>query len=213
MLREVDDVRREIAERAGARLVHIETPRHRRFGVDEPVLEIRRAHVPDRAERARRDRLPRERERGNAPVIEADHRAHAASRGELGLARHRAGLRDGVRERLLAEHVLARAQRRDRDLGVRCTRARDVDERNVVACDEPPPVGLGGRPPEPLRRGTDLDGVAAAQRGHARHEWRVERARDGAPRLRMRGAHERIAHHADADLAPAIRRHQNPTGR
>jgi len=29
----------------------------------------------------------------------------------------------------------------------------------------------------------------------------------------MRGAHERIAHHADADLAPAVRRHQNPTGR
>src|SRR5919199_1242265 len=56
--------------------------------------------------------------RGPPPVVEADHRPHAAGGGRLRGAGHVLGLGDRVGERLLAQHVLAGLERGDRDLGV-----------------------------------------------------------------------------------------------
>ena len=55
--REVDHVRAEVAERAGARLVGIEAPRVERRIV-APVLEVAAAEVPDLAELARPGSAP-----------------------------------------------------------------------------------------------------------------------------------------------------------
>ena len=55
--REVDHVRAEVAERAGARDVLVEPPDHREVGVDDPLLQVAPAEVEDLAELARLDDL------------------------------------------------------------------------------------------------------------------------------------------------------------
>src|SRR5918997_275585 len=71
---------------------------------------------------------------GRHPAIgEADHGADAVAGGAGGGLGHRLGLGDGVGQRLLAQHVLAGLERRDRDLGVGRTRGADVDKVDVVA--------------------------------------------------------------------------------
>ena len=119
-------------ERAAPGPVLLQPPGERRLGVDQPVLEVLRAHVPDLADPALLHELAGQRDRGHPAVGEADHRADAAGPGALGGRGHGARLGDGVGERLLAQHVLARLERRDGDLGVGVTRGADVDEVDVV---------------------------------------------------------------------------------
>ena len=63
-LGEVDDVRADVAERAGAGLLLLQPPGQRGLRVDEPVLQVLRAHLPDRADRAVGDQVAGERGRG-----------------------------------------------------------------------------------------------------------------------------------------------------
>ena len=120
--------------------------------VDEPVLQVLRAHVPDRRRSGpSATSCAGQRDRRHPAVGEADHGAHAARRGALGGRGHRLGLGDGVGQRLLAQHVLAGLERGDGDLGVGVARRADVDEVDVVARDHRAPVGLG-RLPSPAAR-------------------------------------------------------------
>ena len=136
--REVDGVRGDVAEGAGARLLLVEPPDQRDLRVGDPVLEIGAAIVADLAELAVLDQLLRQHDRGRAAVVVADHVGHAGL-GDGG--EHALGFRDRVAERLLAEDRLAGARRGDRDLGVRVAGRADVDEVDVLAVDDLFPVG------------------------------------------------------------------------
>ena len=76
-LGEVDDVGADVAERAGAGLVLLQPPRQRRLRVDDPVLEVLRPHVVQRAEASLGDELPGQGDGRHPPVGEADHGAYA----------------------------------------------------------------------------------------------------------------------------------------
>src|SRR5207249_8300978 len=67
--RQVDDVRTEIAERAGSRLVRIEAPRVERRVV-APVLQVTAAEVAELSECALLDQFPREPYRGDEAIVE-----------------------------------------------------------------------------------------------------------------------------------------------
>jgi hypothetical protein len=127
------------------------------------------------------------------PTIERTPRSAARP-----AARHHLGLLDGVRERLLAQNVLAGLERGDGDLRVRVARRADVDKVHVVAAQEHPPVRLDRAPAQPLGGGPGGVRRAAAEGGHVDVVGQVEEAPRGAPRLGVRGAHEGVADHADA---------------
>ena len=93
--------------------------------------------------------------------------------------------------------MLASLQAGDRDLGVAVTRGADVDQVDVVAFDQAPPVGLGRGEAEPLGRRAHRLRVAASDRGQLGRERQVEEAMGIAPRLGVGGAHEGVPHHAD----------------
>ena len=201
VLREVDDVGADVAERTGARLVLLQPPDQRELRVDDPVLQVLRPHVADRPEPALGRRAAGQGDRRHPAVGEADHRAHAARlRPPRGVG-HVDRLVDGVGERLLAQHVLAGLERRDGDVGVRVARRADVDEVDVVPGDQPPPVGLdrgparAGRPTRRPRRRPGRTGRSARRRAAGRRSGRPR------PALRVGGAHEGVADHADAQRA------------
>ncbi len=182
-LRGVDDVRADVAEGAGAGLVPLQPPHQRELRVDDPVLQVLRPHVAQLPQPAGGDDPLGERERRDPPVVEADHRPDAAGRGRLGGPGHLLGLLDGVRQRLLAQHVLARLERSDRDLGVAVARRADVHQVDVVAPDQRPPVGLDRGPAEAVGRRAGGVRGAPAQGGHVDPVREVEEAPGGAPRL------------------------------
>ena len=166
--------------------------------IGDPVLQVLRPHVPDVPIRPVGDHAPGQGDGRDPAVGEPDHRLHDPRAGRLGRRGHRLGLGDGVGQRLLAQHVLAGGERRDGDLGVGVAGGADVDEVDVVALDSAPPVGLdcspsrAARPPLPRaarsRPPTTASPAAAAGRRNPA---------GGAPGLRVRGAHERVADHAD----------------
>ena len=67
-----------------------------------------------------------------------------------------------VRHRLLAEHVLARLERRHREHEVLLVARYDVDDVDVVALDHAPVVGDGLAHPELVRRGLGQIGIGVA---------------------------------------------------
>ena len=150
------------------------------------------------------DELPGEGDGRHAPVGEADHGAYAVARPR---ARRRAVIASAsstrVGQRLLAQHVLAGLEGGDGDLGVGVAGGADVDEVDVVALDQGLPRGLGGLPAEALGGGATPAGVTAGDGGHPRTQRQVEEAGGGAPGLGVGGAHEGVAHHADATACPA----------
>ena len=146
----VDQVGAEVAQRTGPRLRLVQPPGHRGVGIVQPVLQVLRPHLPDGADPARLDQLPGQRQGRRPAVGEAAHRPHPALGGCAGGRRHLLGLLDGVRQRLLAEHVLAGLQGGDRDLGVAVTGGADVDQVDVVALDQ-----LAASPSRSRRSRTD----------------------------------------------------------
>ena len=198
VLRQVDDVRAEVAERTGAGLLAAQPPGQRELRVHQPVLQVRDPHVPQPPDPALRHHAPGQRGRGDPAVVEADHRQPAVRRRRLGGTGHRLGLLHGVGEGLLAQHVLARGERGERDLGVAVAGGADVDEVDVVPFDQGAPVGLGLRPAVPAGRRTHGVGVPATDHGQFGAQRQVEDAARGAPALGVGGAHEGVAHHADA---------------
>ena len=159
------------------------------------------------------DELPGERDRRHPAVGEPDHRPDALGRGPGRGLGHRLGLGHAVGQRLLAEHVLAGLERGDRDLGVGVAGGADVDQVDVVALDDPPPVGLGGRPAEPAGGVGDRGRVAAGEHGQLRPQREVEEVGGGAPGLRVRGAHEGVTDQADAEGRPVGGCHEGLPGR
>jgi hypothetical protein len=108
------------------------------------------------------------------------------------------GLGDGVRERLLAQHVLAGREGGEGDLGVRRAGRDDVDDVDVVPRDDLTPVGRGFGPP-PLRGGRGGGvGSASDDDGHLDGRGEVEEAGGDAPPLRVGGSHEAVSDHRDA---------------
>ena len=162
-------------------------------GVDDPVLLVLRADVAHLAEAAVGDQLAGERQRRHPAVVEADHRADPPRRGGLGDRGHLLRLGHRVTQGLLAEHVLARLQRGDRDLGVAVAGGAHVHDVDVVARDELAPVGRPLRPAELVRGG--LGGRARCDRRSpsSRLRGEVEHVRRGAPCQGVGGAHEGVA--------------------
>jgi hypothetical protein len=74
---QVDDVRAEVAERAGPGPLGLHPPGHRRVRVGEPVLQVDGAEVAQGADAALLDEPPGQGERGDAAVVEAHHRPGA----------------------------------------------------------------------------------------------------------------------------------------
>ncbi len=199
VLREVDDVGADIAERTGTGEVLLQPPSQRHRRVDEPVLQVDRAHLVDLAHLACAHQVTGEGGRGHPAVGVAEHRPDTLRGRALRGRRHRLRLFDGVGEGLLAEHVLAGVERRDRDLRVRVTRGDDVDDLDVVPGDHVAPVGraLG---PAPLLGGRG-DGfrIPADHDIHRRRGVEFEEPGGDAPALGMGGAHEPVADHCDAE--------------
>ena len=199
VLGQVHDVRSQVAERAGPGSLALQPPGQRERRVHQPVLEVTRAHVADPADPAVGHELAGQGQGRDAAVVEAGHRADAPGGGPRRRGRHGLGLGQRVGERLLAQHVLARLERRDGDLGVQVARRAHVHELDVVAFDQGVPVRVRGRPAEPARRGAHRGRVPAAQHGHGGLQRQVEHVRRGPPGLRVGRAHERVADHAHAE--------------
>lgn len=183
ILGQVDDMGAQVAECARAGAFPLQPPGERRFGVDEPVLEVGGANVPQGAEPPLGDQVPGVRDRGHPAVVEAHHGDLAAGRRALRGLGHRLGLGDRVGERLLAQHVLARLQGGDGDLGMAVAGGADVDELHIVPGDEGAPVGLRRRPAMTGGGRVDRGPVASADRGESRPHRQVEDVSRGAPAL------------------------------
>ena len=69
----VDDVRADVAERARSGLLLVQTPGQRGVLVGQPVLQVLRPDLPDRADRAVRDHRLGQGDRRRAAVGEAHH--------------------------------------------------------------------------------------------------------------------------------------------
>ncbi len=144
---------------------------------------------------------------GHPAVGEADHRPDPTGGGGLGGANHVLGLLHRVGERLLAQHVLARLERRHRDLGVGVTGGADVDDVDVVALEQAPPVGLDGLPAEAVRRVVRRGLVASGDSRETRDRRGVEVAAGVAPGLRVGAPHEGVADHPHPEDRLARVRH------
>jgi hypothetical protein len=115
VVRHVDDVRHQVAERSGARVRAEEPPRRRRV---RPVRVVRQEHaaaVVDVADLAGFDEPARVLHGRREPVAEADA-AHDA--GPPRRLRHRRGVLEPAADGLLDPHVLARLDRGDRHLAM-----------------------------------------------------------------------------------------------
>ena len=197
----VDDVGADVAERAGTRFGPVQPPGHRRVLVAEPVLQVLGPDVPDRADPPLVDELLGQGQGRRSAVGESAHRVDALADRLAGRGRHLLGLGDRVGQRLLAQHVLAGPQGGDGDLAVgvpgvqmsiRSMSSRSMTRRQSVSTDataEP----LRGRPHRSL--------VAAGHDGQLRGQRQVEESVGVPPRLRVHGAHERVADHAHPQRA------------
>jgi hypothetical protein len=116
-----------------------------------------------------------------------DHRGPAAA---LCRVEHPRSLGCVERERLLAHHVLARVERRDRKCGVRARRRDDAHRRQVVAGNELQRIGVNVRNACGGRRLAGLVARAAADR------------RD-FPALRAKRGHVDLRAEAETDDADA----------
>jgi hypothetical protein len=195
-LGQVDDVRADVAERAGAGLVLVEAPGHGGVGVGEPVLEVLGADLSDLAHEPLGDQLLGVGERRGAAVGEAAEGADAAGGGVGRGGGHLLGLGHGVRQRLLAQHVLAGGECGEGDLVVGVARGADVDDVDLGVLDEVLPAGGAGGEPV-LLRGVGDRGLGAARDGVQHRGGRqVEEPVCGAPGMGMGGAHEAVADEA-----------------
>ena len=129
-----------------------------------------------------------ERQGRGAAVAEPAHGVHAAARRGVRGRGHPLGLGHGVRERFLAQHVLAGLERRDGDLGVRVAGSADVDQVDVVPLDQRPPVRLHGVPAVLGRRGPHALRIPA---GNGRQLGSAAGGRRTAARSARRGSARR----------------------
>ena len=155
--------------------------------------------MPDLTDPALLHQSSRQTDGRRTAVGEPDHRPDAVLGRALGGRGHRLGLGHRVGERLLAEHVLACVQGTHGDVDVGVARGADVHEVDVVAGDQPGPVGLGRLPAESPGCLRHAGGVPAAEGAHPGPQRQVEEVWCGAPGLGMGSAHEGVPDHADAE--------------
>jgi len=157
-VREVERVRAEVAERAGARRVGVHPPRPRRLGVDQPVLEVPPTNLSDLAEFAVFDQPLRVPDRGDEPIVER------GAGGHVGVGRgvaHRRGLVEGRRGASHREPETPASRAAIDGSRVNVVRAEVVEHVHLV--ERVLPVGRGARirtaprrpraPPRRARRG------------------------------------------------------------
>jgi hypothetical protein len=163
----------EIASHAAPGDRRIQAPQSlaslRQVGRDRPVLQELCPVVEDAAEPAFVDQLPEERDGGNAAVVVPDRVRHP---GALDGADHRFRLRGGASERLLAGHHLPGASGGDGDLGMRIVGTGNVDQVDVLAFDEAPPIRFRGLV-APIG-GEPIDTLAGARRHRLDHRFERE---------------------------------------
>ena len=154
--------------------------------------------MPDLAELARLDHLPREAHGRDEAVVERAQVLHAGGVHSLPDVVALVGV---APERLLADDVLAGFRRRDRRLGVQGVRADVVEEPDAVVRDQLVPVRRRVLVAVPPRRVADRLLVASRDADEPRLERRRPRhVRNLLERIRVGFAHERVAEQADADL-------------
>ena len=144
---EIGDVRRDVAQGAGAGQLLLQPPDEREVGVGDPVLEIDRPPVPHLADGAVVDQLLGELHRGHLAVVVVDDRDGARLPRRL---QHLARLGEIVRQRFLADDVLPGRQRGQHDVLVGIARGRDVDELDIRPLHQRVVVGLVPLPAERL---------------------------------------------------------------
>ena len=120
-------------------------------------------HPPDRAQLAALDDLAHALRERVVPVVERLHHDEPGARRDR---RHRFGFRGVRRERLLAEHVLARLQRRDRPLGMEPVGQRVVDRIDLGIGEERRVRVVHGRDPVLRREGLGAAAIAGRHRSH-----------------------------------------------
>ena len=166
------------------------------LGVGAPRLAVDAAEMMDLAEVARLKHLPSPAHGRHEAVVERTHVHHAASSAALSISR--ASSASSAR-RLLAEHVLARARRGDRGLGMEVVRQQVLDHLDLRVRHDLLPAGHVPAEAEALGELGALRLVAAGHGHQPRPDHR--RARHVADRQKGVGvgpAHERVAEHAHA---------------
>ena len=168
----------------GAGQLLVEPPGHRAVRVDQPVLQVVRAHLAQLAERPCGDELAGEADRGHPPVAEADHRMDAAGGRALGGLRHPlAPRRPCWRAASRTARACPRRARRSRSRrgchrGCRCRRGRCRRARSPAASRSRPPPSRSASPPPRRACGsrptiTDIRGSTgrSKNRGATRQAW------------------------------------------
>ena len=195
-LRQVDGMGPQVTERAGAGMLLLEPPRQGCLGVVQPVLQVGGTDLADLADSTGPDEIAGESRRRHPAVGEPDHGEDVRPGPFSGLG-HRRGLLEGVRQWLLAQHVLAGLQCGDGHLGVRAAGGHDVHHVDVLTLDGGPPVRGGLRPPPPGGGGLDAGGLTANQQRHLRTGRQIEEPGRHPPSLRMGGSHETVPDQGD----------------
>ena len=162
VVRDADQVRGEIAERAEARHVAPAAPGIGRLGVGHVVFVAHAAEIADLADRAILDQLLGEPDGGRAHVVVADQRL------ALGAACDRGHLLGGVEiggQRLLAIDMLAGLERGDGDLRMQRVGRGDRDHVDSRIGDQLLPRTHGALEAEALR------GLLRGGEVHVRHHF------------------------------------------
>jgi hypothetical protein len=94
--------------------------------------------------------------------------------------------------------VLARLQGSDGDLGMRVAGRADINKVDVWSLDQTSPAGLRRVPAEFFGGLSYRVRVPSRYGGHLRGAWQPEEVRSGSPGMRMGGAHEAVAGHANS---------------
>ena len=193
--RNVNHVRVQVAERAGAGPLLAHPPVHRKIRVRQPILQIGAAEMANLPELSRFDNLFRVGNRRHTAIVENDHvlDARFADRFE-----HLLRFGQRRRQRLFAEHMLAGLGGGNGDFGmhvVGCVNVNDVNERRL---DHLAPV-RGRELPAELRPGGFHAGAIPAANGvHLDFGFEWEKVRRLTPGVGVSLSHEAVTDHPDA---------------
>ena len=141
----IDAMRQQIARDAAAR--HVTSSRQSpappcgRSCRDGPVLQELGAVVEDASQAAFVDQLLGHHHRRHAPVVVPDHVRDAGLSTASTISSRFLGV---AASGFSHSTILPALRRRDGDLCVRVIRARDIDQVDILALDEFPPVGFHG---------------------------------------------------------------------
>src|SRR5450830_558578 len=87
------------------------------------------------------------------------------------------------------------------------TRCADVHQVYIVAVEHPPPVRVVVRPTQLMRRGLHRWAIPASHDGHLWAQRQVKEPWRHPPPLGVRGDHEGIPDHSDAQSSPLMLSH------